>query len=660
MSTPLRSAGHRGGDFTRSSVEYLDGSEDRVLQVVVGAHDLSSLSDELDRAATTWPERYHLDRSRGNVLRGLSLSDAHTALEVGAGCGAVTRVLGERCGLVDALEPVPARGRVASERTRDLDNVQVFFGQVEDVPDVEAYDLIAVVGVLEYVGEGSAEAGPYLRFLDGLARRLRPDGSIVCAIENRLGVKYLAGSPEDHTARVFDGLEGYPRGAQARTFSREELTGLFQAAGLHPTFLHAFPDYKLARAIMTDGMFDLRPDQVSLVWRLPSFPSPDWVLPRPRLADERALWRTFVEAGLGKHVANSFVVLASKEGGSDLWPEDTLATYFNTQRRAVFSTETRIRRTSSGLRFERSRLAGSERRVERPPLVLNLSDQDFVPGTDLLELFAEADEKTLRGFLERWREALADGEGRGVLGAELAPHNMILKPDGGIGLIDQEWLLLGASVQDILERGTLWLAIFLAERVPSERLPAERVDQLARVLGSWVGLDAEGAWLDRAIDREGAFQAQVNVCDPGDEPGGWSFALDEFRERLRRLVDRSLSELPLGEREHDIRARLEKELARERGELAEGRKEMAEARRRIAELEGRIAERDGRIRELERVRAGLRTDLQEVRGSSGYQLIERLRRVRARLFPRGSRRAVFYRAVMAPVRRLIVGRRSGN
>jgi uncharacterized coiled-coil protein SlyX len=147
------------------------------------------------------------------------------------------------------------------------------------------------------------------------------------------------------------------------------------------------------------------------------------------------------------------------------------------------------------------------------------------------------------------------------------------------------------------------------------------------------------------------------VCDPGDEPAGWSFALDEFRERLRRLVDRSLSELPLGEREHDIRARLEKELARERGELAEGRKEMAEARRRIAELEDRIAERDGHIRELERARAGLRTDLQEVRGSSGYQLIERLRRVRARLFPRGSRRAVFYRAVMAPVRRLIVGRR---
>jgi SAM-dependent methyltransferase len=416
VSTPLREVGRRGADAVGTQVEYLDGSEDRLLQVVGEAHDLTSLSDELEQAATTWPERYHLAKSRGNVLRPLRLSPGQTALEVGAGCGAVTRILGERCGLVDALEPVTARARVASERTRDLDNVHVFAGQVEDVPAVEAYDLIAVVGVLEYVGEGSADAAPYVRFLDDLAARLRAGGSIVCAIENRLGVKYLAGAPEDHTARVFDGVEGYPRGGQVRTFSRDELAELFRAAGLEPTFLHAFPDYKLPRVLMADGMFELPPDQAPLAWRLPSFPSPDWVIPRPRLADERGLWRTFVEAGLGKHVANSFVVLASKEGGSDLWPEDTLATYFNTQRRAVFSTETRIRRTSSGLRFERSRLAGSERRVERPPLVLNLSDQDFVPGTDLLELFAEADEKTLRGLLERWREALADGEGPGGLG----------------------------------------------------------------------------------------------------------------------------------------------------------------------------------------------------------------------------------------------------
>jgi SAM-dependent methyltransferase len=658
VSTPLRSVGGRGEDRSRSGVDFLDGSEDRLLEIMTEADDLSSLSDELHLAATVWPERYHLDRSRGNIMRAMSLSKAHVALEVGAGCGAVTRILGERCAVVDAIEPVRARGRVASERTRDLENVSVFFGRIEDVPNTEAYDVIVVVGVLEYVGHGTADATPYVRFLSELAKRLRAGGTIVCAIENRLGVKYLAGSPEDHTARVFDGLEGYPRGGPARTFSRQELAGLFASAGLQSTFLHAFPDYKLPRVVMADKLFELPGEQIQLAWRLPRFPSPDWVLPRPRLANEGGLWRTFVEAGLGPQVANSFVVLASKEGKSDLWPDERVAVYFNTQRRADFATETRIRRTPSGLRFERTRLAGSERRVERPPLVLQVSDEDFVPGTDLIEVLAEADEAEIRRFLRRWREILTDEQlrdGRDVLSAELAPHNMILRPDGEIELIDQEWWLLDASPRDILERGTLWLAIFLAERRPPDRLPADRVDKLARILGTWVGLEA--SWLERAIDREAALQAQVCECDPDDRSELWRTAVRAARQRLQQVVDLQVTALPLGEREHDLRAGLEVALADKEGMLSGVKSELASGRVRIRELEELVAERDRRLAELGRAEDLLRRELTGIKSSTGYQLLERFRGLRASLAPRGSRRATVYRALMAPIKRL-VGRRS--
>src|SRR5690606_28550559 len=111
--------------------------------------------------ATTWAERYHLDPARANIVRALDLPADARVLEIGAGCGAITRYLGETCAVVDALEPVPSRARAIMERTRDLPGVKVFIGHLDDVPDVPSYDVIVVIGVLEYVGEGSLDDRPY-------------------------------------------------------------------------------------------------------------------------------------------------------------------------------------------------------------------------------------------------------------------------------------------------------------------------------------------------------------------------------------------------------------------------------------------------------------------------------------------------------------------
>jgi len=77
-----------------------------VLEILRGATDLSSSSDELVAQAASWPEMYHLNPARANVIRPLELSAQDTVLEIGAGCGAITRYLGEQCGAVDAIEPM--------------------------------------------------------------------------------------------------------------------------------------------------------------------------------------------------------------------------------------------------------------------------------------------------------------------------------------------------------------------------------------------------------------------------------------------------------------------------------------------------------------------------------------------------------------------------
>ena len=58
-------------------------------------------------------------------MRPLELHSGDKVLELGCGCGAITRFLGEIGANVVAVEGSLARARVAAERCRELTNVRV-------------------------------------------------------------------------------------------------------------------------------------------------------------------------------------------------------------------------------------------------------------------------------------------------------------------------------------------------------------------------------------------------------------------------------------------------------------------------------------------------------------------------------------------------------
>ena len=109
------------------SFAYSDGAEAerRICEIVRSAHDRSTFSSELAGAITDWPSEYHLSRQRHCIVRPLGIKPGDRVLELGCGCGAVTRHLGEIGADVTAIEGAWPRARIAAERCRDLPNVTV-------------------------------------------------------------------------------------------------------------------------------------------------------------------------------------------------------------------------------------------------------------------------------------------------------------------------------------------------------------------------------------------------------------------------------------------------------------------------------------------------------------------------------------------------------
>lgn len=315
----IRGSGYKldtgSGVFTmglEASIQYSDGHEleTKLLGDLRGISDLSTLSVELIEKCTDWFHSYHLSPARSNLLRPFRERLGGTVLELGAGCGAITRYLGECAASVVAVEGTWQRSLICSERTRDQPNVQVVHSEITKFDIPLQFDAVVIVGVLEYSALFVESPSPHLKFLQMAKKHLKPNGTLFLAIENKLGLKYFAGSPEDHAGIPMYGVEDKYEQNGVRTFSKQEITRLFQSAGFCGLRFHyPLPDYQLTRAVVSqEGIDSCNFDSA---WLAAQLVNSDPQIPLNTNFELRGTWKTVGEAGLEDELANSFLIEAS-------------------------------------------------------------------------------------------------------------------------------------------------------------------------------------------------------------------------------------------------------------------------------------------------------------------------------------------------------------
>ncbi len=331
----------------RQHFAYSEGAgAERYLETVLrGAADLSSDSIELERHIRDWSSEYHLTSKRAQLLAGLALPRSALVLEVGCGCGAITRHLGENFTNVVSIEGSLSRARLARLRTRDLPGVHILCAPFQQIAFTERFDVIFCIGVYEYSGEFVDGADPYDSVLRYFKELLKPNGIVVIAIENQFGLKYFSSSREDHVPRMFEGIEGYHRRlANVRTFGRTELEDNVRKHFDTVRFLYPYPDYKLPDCVLAEE-FVASPSSGELLSQLKS---------RDYGHDTTPLWdESLVTLELARNralpfFANSFLVLAGHgELSAAVFPQ--LGVWYSSSARAKpFRTMTRLLKDESG------------------------------------------------------------------------------------------------------------------------------------------------------------------------------------------------------------------------------------------------------------------------------------------------------------------------
>lgn len=518
-------------DFT--GIAYSDGDEveQRLARLIAATTDRSVLSDELKQHITDWPSLYHLSSSRANILRPFEqrLAGAQV-LEIGAGCGAITRYLGECGAQVLALEGSPRRAGIARTRTRDLPAVEVLSESFDQFRCSAQFDVITLIGVLEYANQFVPGANPTLAMLERARAMLKPGGLLLIAIENQLGLKYWAGAPEDHLGIPMYGIEGRYRADQPQTHGRKALADLLAAAGFtHADFLSALPDYKLPVSIVTSSGLNSPDFDAAALASQSAHRDPQ--LPKQLAFSPELVWPAVMDNGLGVDLANSFLIAASMSGATAL-DAGVLAYHYSTERMRDFCKQTVFRRAAGGaIGVHCALLAQGDLAAHGPLLALHIPA--YTPyfrgrtlASELVQLVSQDgwSMDSVGKFLQRYLQIIATlvsgGQPLPALASaqsllpgacfDLVPQNIICDPQGVHHPIDLEWTLMpDMPVGWLLFRSLL----LLVQSVTRFGAPADTFEMTRRgfLLAAFrsAGFEVNVQTLESFAELESAVQAEV-------------------------------------------------------------------------------------------------------------------------------------------------------
>lgn len=288
-------------DFYKGTDTYSDGDiEDKLLDVVKSGTDL----EEFLTTESEWPYLYYFSNIRHNILEWYDFDKGKSLLEIGAGCGAVTGLFCEKLDRVVAIDLSKRRSSINAYRNQTYDNLEIMVGNFQNIETDEKFDYVTLIGVLEYSIYYIGSDDPFRDMLRKAKNYLKPGGKLIIAIENKYGIKYWAGSREDHTGGMFDGIEGYDGVDRVRTFPRHGLEKLIKESGFSDTeFYYPVPDYKMPMEIYSEERL---PKKGSI-----KNPSPAYDRDRLEFFSEAKALDSICEDELFEEFANSFLVICS-------------------------------------------------------------------------------------------------------------------------------------------------------------------------------------------------------------------------------------------------------------------------------------------------------------------------------------------------------------
>ncbi len=319
---------------------------------------------QIARESGDWERLFHLSDNRANVVQWLEVAPESCALEIGAQAGAISAVIAPKYDRYVALDIAEDMNR-AFEARKSCAGIEYVLDNICNyaVGHQGEYDDIYMIGcladALEYISYGSAandnltdsEACTVndnltdaqdcaIKLIETAKSMLKPNGRLIIAAENKLGMKYWSGCQEENNGGYYINIENYPNGEARRTFSKKELVSILEKCDMRNLdWYYPYPDLYFAKSIYSD---EYLPQPGELLDNINNYNRDRYLF-----FDEGKAYSSIIKEGLYPEFANSFLVIAHNNVGTHVSVSDndkTVYVKYSKERDRRFAIRTDIKR----------------------------------------------------------------------------------------------------------------------------------------------------------------------------------------------------------------------------------------------------------------------------------------------------------------------------
>jgi len=449
-----------------AQVAYSDGDIEEVIFEKLNTlpNDKFEREKILEDAIQDWPTKYHFCWERANLLKPIGFGSNDRVLELGGGTGVLSHYICSKVKELVTIEGTLSRAKSISARCKNYDNINIIVANFLKLDMIElfgehSFDKITIIGVLEYVPKFSTQENGIIKLLEICNKLIKPDGELIIAIENKIGLKYLLGFQEDHNAKAYYGPQSFYKNNETTTFTKQELNAKLNAASFdYINYYLPFPDYKLPSVIIKDCEDIYSKQGNNLVKTLLyDSQSKNYSGKESNGVQEGRVLANFITEKQLDVISNSFLLVARKNERKE--KTEPFTYYFSNNRRFEYANEIKFYKQGDIIKASKTWYGKTTN-----DNVLNLVNEgvvetDFIEGDNvhisLDDLFILDEKEKYNVLFSKWlvflKTNLSNDEAKAF---DMMPFNTILDEKDVFHFIDvDEWQTLNSlSVSQVVSR----------------------------------------------------------------------------------------------------------------------------------------------------------------------------------------------------------------
>ena len=186
------------------------------------------------------------EKQSQNILNWYPFDKDEEILEIGLSSNELTKMLCSKVKNVTIFET--DENKISEIEQNNLSNLNILNKLNE-----KTYDTILLIGAISRLKDLFNENLSLKKIIKKLELNLKEQGKFIIAVDNKFGLRYFAGNPENIYNKRFESLYGYNNETEkTESFTRKKLVDIFDNLEYKYNFYYPLPDYKMPDIIFSD------------------------------------------------------------------------------------------------------------------------------------------------------------------------------------------------------------------------------------------------------------------------------------------------------------------------------------------------------------------------------------------------------------------------